>query len=204
MKRSTSSETRRVEIIDWSMNSYDIVMESDWDLRQLVEQKSNVRCTAFSSRGGKPVWAGRRCNELGLAHAVSQQPSPPISMHRPTIPLYIFLLQSYFHHTTAQPWNCHAEIGSSTWDLSSYNSERTVSRTRDSAPSEFVDDVTFNLCDALKPREGYDALDQVRSSSHYPSRERPYCSSIRPFISSCIPLICTHPVVSFRHSRMSH
>ncbi|KAG9012528.1 hypothetical protein FRB94_005845 [Tulasnella sp. JGI-2019a] len=72
------------------------------------------------------------------------------------------VLCSLCHLITTQPWNCKAEIGAYSWDLTALNKEKTISRTRSSPPSTFEDEVRFNLCDVIKKREGYDSLDQVR------------------------------------------
>ncbi|KAG8906920.1 hypothetical protein FRB99_005694 [Tulasnella sp. 403] len=63
------------------------------------------------------------------------------------------------------PWNCKIDIGSAHWDLNPLNGEKTATRIRTTPPSEFHDEVRFNVCDELKPREGYDSLDQCVSGT---------------------------------------
>ncbi|KAG9036585.1 hypothetical protein FRB95_008419 [Tulasnella sp. JGI-2019a] len=75
------------------------------------------------------------------------------------------VLCSLCHLITTQPWNCKAEIGAYSWDLTALNKEKTISRTRSSPPSTFEDEVRFNLCDVIKKREGYDSLDQCPSGT---------------------------------------
>ncbi|KAG8988260.1 hypothetical protein FRB90_002861 [Tulasnella sp. 427] len=62
--------------------------------------------------------------------------------------------------SAAAAWDCKVSVQSASWDLTSLGVEKIVTRTRSSPPSEFVDEVRWNICNELKEREGYDAADQ--------------------------------------------
>jgi len=64
------------------------------------------------------------------------------------------------------PFNCHVRTNDLTYDLAPLQGEHTVSRTRETPPSSWVDSVRFDLCADLKPQDGVAAGDQVRSSPH--------------------------------------
>ena len=59
------------------------------------------------------------------------------------------------------PFNCRVRTNDLTYDLTPLQGEHTVSRTRETPPSNWVDSVRFNLCADLKPQDGVAAGDQV-------------------------------------------
>lgn len=61
------------------------------------------------------------------------------------------------------PFNCRIQTNGLTYDLTSLQGEHTVSRTRDTPPSNWIDTVRFDLCADLKLQDGVAAGDQVRS-----------------------------------------
>lgn len=61
------------------------------------------------------------------------------------------------------PFNCRVRASDLTYDLTPLQGEHTVSRTRDTPPSSWIDSVRFDLCADLKPQDGVAAGDQVRS-----------------------------------------
>ena len=61
------------------------------------------------------------------------------------------------------PFNCRVRTNDLTYDLTPLQGEHTVSRTRDTPPSSWVDSVRFDLCADLKLQDGIAAGDQVRS-----------------------------------------
>ena len=61
------------------------------------------------------------------------------------------------------PFNCHVQTNDLTYDLIPLQGEHTVSRTRETPPSSWVDSIRFDLCADLKPQDGVAAGDQVRS-----------------------------------------
>ena len=60
------------------------------------------------------------------------------------------------------PFNCRVRTNDLTYDLTPLQGEHTVSRTRDTPPSSWVDSVRFDLCADLKLQDGVAAGDQVR------------------------------------------
>jgi hypothetical protein len=68
---------------------------------------------------------------------------------------------------SAQPdSNCHTTIGDKKYDFSALSGEHTVSRTRSIPPTNMMDTLRFNICEALSPLEGVDASEQVRVLDH--------------------------------------
>ena len=66
-----------------------------------------------------------------------------------------------------RPFNCRqVRVAGLTYDLAPLQGEHTVSRTRDTPPSSWVDSVRFDLCEDLKSQEGVALDDQVRSRSN--------------------------------------
>lgn len=61
------------------------------------------------------------------------------------------------------PFNCRVRANDLTYDLTPLQGEHTVSRTRETPPSSWVDSVRFDLCANLKLQDGVAAGDQVRS-----------------------------------------
>ena len=60
------------------------------------------------------------------------------------------------------PFTCHVKTNDLTYDLTPLKGEHTVTRTRDTPPSSWVDSVRFDLCADLKPQDGVASGDQVR------------------------------------------
>ena len=60
------------------------------------------------------------------------------------------------------PFNCRVWTSDLTYDLTPLQGEHTVSRTRNTPPSSWVDSVRFDLCADLKPQDGVAVGDQVR------------------------------------------
>jgi len=58
------------------------------------------------------------------------------------------------------PFNCRVRTNDLTYDLTPLQGEHTVSRTRDTPPSSWIDSVRFDLCADLKPQDGVAAGDQ--------------------------------------------
>ncbi|TDL24261.1 hypothetical protein BD410DRAFT_786373 [Rickenella mellea] len=65
------------------------------------------------------------------------------------------------------PFDCHVSLdgGARKYDLTSLKGEHTASRTRDTPPTTMVDEVRFDLCEDLKPRDGVAAADQCTSNT---------------------------------------
>jgi len=61
------------------------------------------------------------------------------------------------------PFDCHVRTNDLTYDLTPLQGEHTVSRTRETPPSSWVDSVRFDLCADLRLQDGVAAGDQVRS-----------------------------------------
>ena len=59
------------------------------------------------------------------------------------------------------PFNCHVRTSDLTYDLTPLQGEHTVSRRRETPPSNWVDSVRFDLCADLKLQDGVAAGDQV-------------------------------------------
>ncbi|KDQ57471.1 hypothetical protein JAAARDRAFT_177653 [Jaapia argillacea MUCL 33604] len=57
-------------------------------------------------------------------------------------------------------FDCHLTIDSLKYDLTSLSGEHTISRTRETPPTSWLDKATFNLCDNLKIQDGVAAGDQ--------------------------------------------
>ena len=74
------------------------------------------------------------------------------------------------------PFDCRVRTNGLTYDLTPLQGEHTVSRTRETPPSNWVDSVRFDLCADLKLQDGVAASDQVRSHP-----------------SSRLPVLTTHP-----------
>lgn len=53
--------------------------------------------------------------------------------------------------------------GKRKYDLTSLAGEHTLSRTRDTPPSQIVDELRFNLCGDLELKQGVEDQDQVRN-----------------------------------------
>ena len=68
------------------------------------------------------------------------------------------------------PFDCHVRTNGLTYDLTPLQGEHTVSRTRETPPSSWVDSVRFDLCGDLKLQDGVAASDQVCShpSTRFP------------------------------------
>ncbi|KAG8965853.1 hypothetical protein FRC03_012881 [Tulasnella sp. 419] len=81
-------------------------------------------------------------------------------MLQPRIRTLLCALFIFSTHSFAAPWNCKAEIGKEHWDFTGLNGEKTATRTRSSPPTTYEEEVRFNLCDVLGPREGRDKGDQ--------------------------------------------
>lgn len=64
-------------------------------------------------------------------------------------------------------FDCHVTVGSDKWDLTQLAGEHKATRTRDTPPSQMLDELRFDLCGELKPLDGVAASDQV-SSTGYP------------------------------------
>ena len=62
------------------------------------------------------------------------------------------------------PFDCHVRTNGLTYDLTPLQGEHTVSRTRETPPSSWIDAVRFDLCADLKLQDGVAAGDQVRSN----------------------------------------
>ena len=62
------------------------------------------------------------------------------------------------------PFNCHVRANDLTYDLTPLQGDHTVSRTRETPPSNWVDSVRFDLCADLTLQDGVAAGDQVRSN----------------------------------------
>ncbi|KAF9653253.1 hypothetical protein BDM02DRAFT_3107819 [Thelephora ganbajun] len=58
------------------------------------------------------------------------------------------------------PFDCHIRTNDLTYDLTPLQGEHTVSRTRETPPSNWVDSVRFDLCADLKLQDGVAASDQ--------------------------------------------
>lgn len=52
-----------------------------------------------------------------------------------------------------------------TYDLKSLASEKTVRRTRETPPTTMEDELQFNICQDLTPKEGVPEVEQVRPPS---------------------------------------
>jgi len=61
------------------------------------------------------------------------------------------------------PFDCRVRTNDLTYDLTPLQGEHTVSRTRETPPSSWVDSVRFDLCADLRLQDGAAAGDQVRS-----------------------------------------
>ena len=61
------------------------------------------------------------------------------------------------------PFNCRVRTNDLTYDLTPLQGEHTVSRTRETPPTNWVDSVRFDLCADLKLQDGVAAGDQVRN-----------------------------------------
>lgn len=58
------------------------------------------------------------------------------------------------------PFNCRVQTNGLTYDLAPLQGEHTVSRTRNTPPSSWIDSVRFDLCADLKLQDGVAAGDQ--------------------------------------------
>ena len=68
---------------------------------------------------------------------------------------------------SAQPDpNCHLAIRDKKYDFSALSGEHTVSRSRPTPPTNMMDTLRFNVCNALSPLEDVDASEQVRVLDH--------------------------------------
>lgn len=76
------------------------------------------------------------------------------------------------------PFDCHVRTNGLTYDLTHLQGEHTVSRTRETPPSSWVDSVRFDLCADLKLQDGVAAGDQVRC---LPSTRFPFALTIHPY-----------------------
>jgi len=81
------------------------------------------------------------------------------------------------------PFNCRVRTNDLTYDLTPLQGEHTVSRTRDTPPSSWVDSVRFDLCADLKLQDGVAAGDQVRSHPDITSRITTYDSPVHYTVS---------------------
>ncbi|KAF9784338.1 autophagy-related protein 27, partial [Thelephora terrestris] len=63
------------------------------------------------------------------------------------------------------PFNCRVRTNDLTYDLTPLQGERTVSRTRETPPSSWVDSVRFDLCADLKLQDGVAASDQCHGGT---------------------------------------
>lgn len=61
------------------------------------------------------------------------------------------------------PFDCRVRTNGLTYDLTPLQGEHTVSRTRETPPSSWVDSVRFDLCADLKLQDGVADSDQVCS-----------------------------------------
>lgn len=77
-----------------------------------------------------------------------------------------FLLLAATRVSAQEGFDCKITSGGYSWDLTSLKGEHTLSRERETPPTKFRDDVTFNLCEDLTRKEGVADKDQVS-----PSRE---------------------------------
>ena len=68
------------------------------------------------------------------------------------------------------PFDCRVRTNGLTYDLTPLQGEHSVSRTRETPPSSWVDSVRFDLCADLKLQDDVAASDQVRS---HPSTKFP-------------------------------
>ncbi|KAF8844288.1 mannose 6-phosphate receptor domain-containing protein [Paxillus ammoniavirescens] len=95
-------------------------------------------------------------------------------LRRQTAPAHILQLVSFLLlfssalHAAAQDsgsFDCHFTVGELKYDLSSLGGTNTASRTRDSPPSTYVDEVTFDLCGELPQVEDRASEDQCPSGT---------------------------------------
>lgn len=83
----------------------------------------------------------------------------------------------------SNPFDCRVRTNDLTYDLTPLQGEHTVSRTRDTPPSSWVDSVRFDLCADLKLQDGVAADDQVRSNPSTRLQIAPYSSSVLHLVS---------------------
>jgi len=101
-------------------------------------------------------------------------PSPMILRHSSFWSSLVFSNLLFALGVVAQdgdnPFDCRVRTNDLTYDLTPLQGEHTVSRTRDTPPSSWVDSVRFDLCADLKPQDGVAVGDQVRSHPDATSR----------------------------------
>ncbi|KAF9227342.1 hypothetical protein BS17DRAFT_775333 [Gyrodon lividus] len=80
---------------------------------------------------------------------------------------FLLLLSSALHATgqDSGSFDCHFTVGEQKYDLSNLAGMKTVTRTRDSPPSTYVDEVTFDLCGDLPQVEDREPEDQCPSGT---------------------------------------
>jgi hypothetical protein len=62
----------------------------------------------------------------------------------------------------AEGWDCHqVSVSGANFDLSPLAGEHRVSRSRQTPPSNFMDEFTFDLCGEIKHQEDAAGHDQV-------------------------------------------
>lgn len=116
-------------------------------------------------------------------------------LHRRQAPIhYIHLLSAVFLlsvalHVVAQDsesFDCHFSVGGLKYDLSELKGTKVLSRTRESPPSTYEDELRFDLCADLAEVENRASEDQV-------------CLQVEQFSQ----LTAARRVVSFRYKGMS-
>ncbi|KAG8213949.1 autophagy-related protein 27-domain-containing protein [Butyriboletus roseoflavus] len=79
----------------------------------------------------------------------------------------VFLLSAAFHVTAQDSgsFGCHFSVGELKYDLSELGGPKVLSRTRESPPSTYVDELRFDLCADLTEVEGRASDDQCPSGT---------------------------------------
>lgn len=78
--------------------------------------------------------------------------------------LSVALILSAALHVFAEdsaPFDCHFSVGERKYDLSALGGTKILSRTRESPPSTYEDELRFNLCADLTEVENRPSQDQV-------------------------------------------
>ncbi|KAJ7084409.1 autophagy-related protein 27 [Mycena belliarum] len=77
------------------------------------------------------------------------------------LPLFLLAISwSTTALTAAESFDCHFNVGSLTYDLSSLDGEQLITRERSTPPTREVDSVALSLCSDLKSKEGVSEADQ--------------------------------------------
>lgn len=151
---------------DWRPSRPAMDLLSRWSLSRRSSQRVSYVITRFRPARFRCFVSGHRAIlftvPINPEMPVRRRPASSLSLHLLSL---VFLLSNAFHVTAQDSgsFDCHVSVGDLNYDLSVLGGTKVLTRTRESPPSTYVDELRFDLCADLTVVEGRTSEDQVCS-----------------------------------------